>query len=123
MSSEGLHVPREKLKGNSFEDDFRLNILLSARLDEGTLARFWGSLNQPVRPAVQAWTAIPIIPEKLEEFKRVQTRTLEYKSITDSRVNEEGPNGVSLIGGGPFPPDNPYGRRLDLGGGNPPAKK
>jgi hypothetical protein len=83
-----------------------LNILLSARLDEGTLARFWGSLNQPVRPAVQAWTAVPILPEKLEEFKRVQSRQLEYKSSVDPRGNEQGPSG------------NPFlsARRLDLGG-------
>ncbi len=39
-----------------FEDDFKLNWLMSARLDEGTLARFWGSLNQPVRPALQAFS-------------------------------------------------------------------
>jgi hypothetical protein len=104
---ENPAMPREKLKGSSFEDDFTLNMLLSARLDEGTLARFWGSLNQPVRPAVQAWTAIPILPEKLEEFKRVQTRQLEYKSITDPRITEQGPNGNPFIGG----------RRLDLGGG------
>jgi hypothetical protein len=85
---------------------------MSARLDEGTLARFWGSLNQPVRPAVQAWTAIPILPEKLEEFKRVQTRQLEYKSITDPRVSETGPSG------------NPFlaARRLDLGGTTPGKK-
>jgi hypothetical protein len=104
---ENPEIPREKLKGNSFEDDFRLNMLMSARLDEGTLARFWGSLNQPVRPAVQAWTAIPIIPERLEEFQRVQTRKLEYKSITDPRISEEGPNGNPFLGS----------RRLDLGGG------
>ena len=88
---ENPEIPRDKLKGQSFEDDFRLNVLMSARLDEGTLARFWGSLNQPVRPAVQAWTAIPILPEKLEEFKRVQTRQLEYKSITDPRIRSSGP--------------------------------
>ena len=82
-------------------------MMLATRLDEGTLARFWGSLNQPVRPAVQAWTAIPILPEKLEEFKRVQTRQLEYKSITDPRVAETGPNGGQFLGA----------RRLDLGGG------
>src|SRR5689334_21316739 len=67
-------VPREKLRGQSFEDDFYLPLSMSARLDEGTLSRFWGSLNQPVRPAVQAWTLVPIIPEKLDEFKRVQSR-------------------------------------------------
>lgn len=101
---ENPELGRDKLKGNTFEDDFRLNFILSARLDEGTLARFWGSLNQPVRPAVQTWTAVPILPERMEEFRRVQTRQLEYKSITDPRVSEQGPN------------PNPFARRLDLGG-------
>ena len=104
---ENPAIPRDKLKGQSFEDDFTLNLLLSARLDEGTLARFWGSLNQPVRPAVQAWTAIPILPEKLEEFRRVEERRLEYKSITDPRISEQGPSGNPFLGA----------RRLDLGGG------
>jgi len=54
---ENTELGGSQLKGGSFESDFKLNILLSARLDEGTLARFWGSLNQPVRPAIQAWTA------------------------------------------------------------------
>ncbi len=111
---ENAHIPREKLKGASFEDDFYLNWLMSARLDEGTLARFWGSLNQPVRPAIQAWTAIPILPEKLEEFKRVQSRQLEYKSITDPKISETGPSG------------NPFfaaAKRLDLGGGGGGGKK
>ena len=78
-------LARDRLKGGSFEDDFKLNILMSARLDEGTLARFWGSLNQPVRPAIQAWTAIPIIPEGLEEFQRVRSRQLDYRSINDPK--------------------------------------
>lgn len=109
---ENPELTGDRLKGQSFEENFKLNLLMSARLDEGTLARFWGSLNQPVRPAVQAWTAIPIIPEKLDEFKRVQTRHLEYKSITDPRISERGPSG------------NPFlsARRLDLGGGGPGKK-
>lgn len=104
---ENAEITRDRLKGQSFEDDFKLNWLMSARLDEGTLARFWGSLNQPVRPAIQAWTAIPILPEKLEEFTRVQTRQLEYRSITDPRIREQGPSG------------NPFlaAKRLELGGG------
>jgi hypothetical protein len=61
---------------------------------------------------VQAWTAIPILPEKLEEFRRVQTRQLEYKSITDPRISETGPSGS------PFFP----ARRIDLGGGTPGKK-
>ena len=108
---ENAEITRDKLKGQSFEDDFKINLLMSARLDEGTLARFWGSLNQPVRPAIQAWTAIPILPEKLEEFKRVETRQLEYKSMTEPRTPmEQGPNGNPFLGS----------RRLDLGG--PPKK-
>jgi hypothetical protein len=104
---ENSELGGTQLKGGSFETDFKLNILLSARLDEGTLARFWGSLNQPVRPAIQAWTAIPILPERLEEFKRVQSRQLEYKSIIDPRVKETGPSGSPYLAT----------RRLDLGGG------
>ena len=109
---ENPTIERERLKGNSFEPDFQMNLQISSRLDEGTLARFWGSLNQPIRPAVQAWSTIPIIPEKLEEFKRVQTRQLEYKSITDPRISETGPSG------------NPFltTRKLDLSGGSPPKK-
>jgi hypothetical protein len=98
-------IPKEKMRGTTFDDDFEMIFYMQTRLDEGTLARFWGSLNQPVRPAVQAWTAVPIVPEKLEEFKRVQTRQLEYKSITDPRIAEQGPS------------PNPFARRLDLGGG------
>jgi hypothetical protein len=90
---ENPELSGDRLRGGSFENDFKLVIQLAARLDEGTLARFWGSLNQPVRPAVQVWCAIPILPERLEEFKRVQTRQLEYRSITDPKVNEQGPNG------------------------------
>jgi hypothetical protein len=98
-------ISGDRLRGTTFEDDFRMPLAMSGRLDEGTLSRFWGSLNQPVRPAVQLWTTIPIIPERVEEFKRVQTRTLDYRSITDPKVQEQGPS------------PNPFARRLDLGGG------
>jgi hypothetical protein len=97
---------RTQLRGDSFgEEDFELPFVLGTRLDEGTLARFWGSLNQPVRPAVQVWTSIPIVPEKMETFKRVAQRSLQYKNINDPRVSEEGPS------------QNPFSRRLDLGKG------
>jgi hypothetical protein len=98
-------VPKSKMRGTTFDPDYEMPLVLQTRLDEGTLARFWGSLNQPVRPAVQMYTAVPIVPEKLEEFKRVQTRQLEYKSITDPKVAEQGPS------------PNPFARKLDLGGG------
>ncbi len=78
---ENPSMGKEKLRGGSFEDWFKLNVLLSTRLDEGTLARFWGSLNQPIRPALQAWTAVPIIPERMEEFRRVEARQLGFRDI------------------------------------------
>ena len=67
-------------------------MLLSTRLDEGTLARFWGSLSQPVRPAIQAWTAVPIVPEQMEPFTRVKSRELKYRDLNDPRVSETGPD-------------------------------
>lgn len=112
---ENPQLERHQLRGQSFEDDFQMNILLSARLDEGTLARFWGSLNQPVRPAVQAWTAIPIVPEKLDPIIRVQQRQLEYKNIIDPNPKQEREIGPTPEA--PASPTNPFNRRLDLGGG------
>lgn len=108
---ENTALSGDKLKGSSFEDDFTLYTLLSSRLDEGTLARFWGSLNQPVRPAVQAWTAIPILPERLEPFTRVQARSLEYKNVLDPAPRPE-----KEIGPAPeAAPQSPFARKLDLG--------
>ena len=104
---ENPSIGRDRLRGGSFEEDFKLNVLLSSRLDEGTLARFWGSMSQPVRPAVQAWTAIPIIPEEMEPFTRVQQRVVSYRNLNDpSRSTEEGPDRTLLTR-----------RNLNLGGG------
>jgi hypothetical protein len=80
---ENPSMGKERLRGSSFDDDFKLNVLMSTRLDEGTLARFWGSLNQPIRPAIQAWTAVPIVPEKMEPFLRVQERSLGFRDINN----------------------------------------
>lgn len=102
---DNVELGGDRLKGASFEEGFTIDLQLSSRLDEGTLSRFWGSLNQPVRPALQVHTSIPIIPEKLEAFTRVEQKTLEYRNINDPKVREQGPT------------PNPFARRLDLGGG------
>jgi hypothetical protein len=61
-----------------------------------------------VRPAVQAWTSIPIIPEKMEPFTRVKTRELSYRDLNDPlQQPEPGPQRTSG-----FP-----SRDLNLGGG------
>jgi len=95
---ENPSMGRDKLRGGSFDDDFKLNVLLSTRLDEGTLARFWGSLNQPIRPAIQAWTAVPIVPEEMEPFRRVQERQLGYRDLNAPEGSiEQGPTSEDLV--------------------------
>jgi len=95
---ENPSMGRDKLRGGSFDDDFKLNVLLSTRLDEGTLARFWGSLNQPIRPAIQAWTAVPIVPEEMEPFRRVQERRLGYRDLNSPEGPiEPGPTSEDLV--------------------------
>ncbi len=85
-------VARERLRGDAFDDDHELFVVLSTRLDEGTLARFWGSLGQPIRPAIQAWTAIPIVPEKMEPLTRVTERALSFRDLNEpSQASEDGP--------------------------------
>jgi hypothetical protein len=101
-------VGRERLRGDAFEDDFDLFLVLSTRLDEGTLARFWGSLGQPIRPAIQAWTAIPIVPETMEPFSRVKERALAFRDLNEpNQPPEQGPvreafsrRHLELAGGG-----------------------
>jgi hypothetical protein len=78
---ESTELSGDRLVGASFEPDFQLAITMSARLDEGTLARFWSSLGQPIRPAVQAWTAVPILPDKLDELRRVRTRQVAVRPV------------------------------------------
>jgi len=95
----------DQLRGDSFEDDFQLGLLLSTRLDEGTLARFWGSLSQPVRPAIQAWTTIPLIPEKMQPFTKVTSRKIAFRDLNEPQ--QEGDTKVI----------KPFSRSLDLGRG------
>jgi hypothetical protein len=89
---ENPALERAMMRGDSFEEDFKLFWVLSSRLDEGTLARFWGSLSQPVRPAVQAWTQIPIIPEKMKPLTRVSSRELNFRDLNNPTTSEKGPN-------------------------------
>jgi len=106
---DNAEISRDRLKGTTFDESMEdlegLPLWLNTRLDEGTLARFWGSLNQPVRPAIQCWTVVPIVPERMSEFQRVRARQLEYRNVHDPKVKEQGPT------------PNPFARRLDLGGG------
>src|SRR5437879_3119698 len=78
LENEVLHQARGELKGDSFEDDFTLPVMLSQKLDEGVLSRFWASINQPMKPAIQAWTTVPIYPSGEVEIRRVQEKDVRF---------------------------------------------
>ena len=68
----------EELKGDSFASVDEVPLLMSQRLDEGVLSRFWASLNQPLKPALQCWTTIPIFPTKEYSVTRVVERDVRF---------------------------------------------
>jgi hypothetical protein len=78
--SETNYLEGEALKGETFPLEFYLPIV-TARFEEGTLARFWGSLNQPIRPALQIWTVVPIMSDVVSPFKRVEERVIGYRRL------------------------------------------
>jgi hypothetical protein len=71
-------LSREALKGDSFRPDEELPLSMSQKLDEGVLSRFWSSLNQPLKPAVQCWTTVPIYPTGEVEIQRVREREVRF---------------------------------------------
>lgn len=79
--TDTTYLDGDALKGDSFPPDFYLPISLTGRLEEGTLARFWGSLNQPIRPALQIWTVVPIMSDIVKPFRRVEERVVGYRRL------------------------------------------
>lgn len=75
------------LKGESFRPDSYLPVSMSQKLDEGVLSRFWASLNQPMKPAIQCWTTVPIFPSSAVEIRRVQEKDVRFFDLNKlSRV-------------------------------------
>lgn len=68
----------DELKGESMSSVKEIPLMMSQRLDEGVLSRFWASLNQPLKPAVQCWTSVPIYPSMGYDIKRVQERDVRF---------------------------------------------
>lgn len=66
------------LKGDSFTGEPYIPLSMSQKLDEGVLSRFWASLNQPMKPAIQCWTTVPIYPTKQTEIHRVEERDVRF---------------------------------------------
>ena len=73
-----LEVEGADLKGESFKKDQYLPVSMSQKLDEGVLSRFWASLNQPMKPAIQCWTTVPIYPSGEVEIRRVQEKDVRF---------------------------------------------
>jgi hypothetical protein len=67
-----------QLKGDAMSSVDDVPLLLSQKLDEGVLSRFWSSLNQPLKPAIQCWTTIPIYPTKEEKITRVHDKEVRF---------------------------------------------
>lgn len=68
----------EELKGESMSSVTEIPLLLSQRLDEGVLSRFWASLNQPLKPAIQCWTTVPILPSPTTPVTRVSEKDVRF---------------------------------------------
>lgn len=81
------HVYGESFKESDSQED--VFIAMNKRLDEGTLARFWGSLNQPVRPSVSIWTAVPIMPARRKRITRVAERALNFRDLNSPTSGNE----------------------------------
>jgi hypothetical protein len=75
---ENPTVQGEGLKGESFHQDSYIPVSMSQKLDEGVLSRFWASLNQPLKPAIQVWTTVPIFPSGQVEIRRVQEKDVRF---------------------------------------------
>ena len=95
------------LKGDSFPPDYPVPLGLADKLDEGTLARFWGSLNQPIRPALSVWTIVPIQSDVQTPFRRVEERVVAYEGLGEPMEREYGPEGTIDV-----PPDGAFVKRL-----------
>ena len=77
------------LKGESMASVEYIPLLLSQKLDEGVLSRFWASLNQPIKPAIQCWTTVPIYPSPTTPITRVAAPA-EVRFFDLNRLNPVG---------------------------------
>jgi hypothetical protein len=67
-----------QLKGDAMASVAEVPLLLTQKLDEGVLSRFWSSLSQPLKPAIQCWTTVPIFPTKEEKITRVYDKEVRF---------------------------------------------
>ena len=67
-----------QLKGDSMVSVSEVPLLLTQKLDEGVLSRFWSSLSQPLKPAIQCWTTVPIFPTKEHKITRVHDKEVRF---------------------------------------------
>ena len=78
-----------ELKGESLASVEYIPLLLSQKLDEGVLSRFWASLNQPLKPAIQCWTTVPLYPATQTAITRVSDPP-EIRFFDLNKLNQAG---------------------------------
>jgi succinyl-diaminopimelate desuccinylase len=94
LRSRGQRIAHCIVGEPSSPQEFGVPLRLSGRLDEGSLSRFWGALNQPIRPAFHAWTTVPIVSSQYTPFRRVEERVLNYERLgLKGGEKERGPEG------------------------------
>ena len=79
---ENQVISGANLKGNSFAVADYLPITLVQKLDEGVLSRFWASLSQPFKPALQVMTTVLIYPSGGQTFQRVQEKDVRFFDLS-----------------------------------------
>ena len=72
----------DELRGDAMVSVDYIPLLMSQRLDEGVLSRFWASLNQPLKPAIQCWTTVPIYPTREYEVTRAQGADIRFSDLS-----------------------------------------
>lgn len=68
----------EQLKGDAFGAEDTVPIYMQQKLDEGVLSRFWTSLNQPLKPALQIFTIVPVVSDRSVPIQRVVDREVRF---------------------------------------------
>jgi len=66
------------LIGESMSFVEEIPLLMSHKLDEGVLSRFWSSLGQVIRPTLQLWTTVPVYPTTAYDISRVSQREVRF---------------------------------------------
>jgi hypothetical protein len=82
MLLEHPTLRREELVGDSLAELDEIPLLSSSKLDGDGLTRFWASVGQTPKPALQCWLSVPIYPhDEGRPLHRVQEREFRFGGV------------------------------------------